>query len=146
MERTASNPLANLAFQIPAATSRGASITGRLFGAGLAILVVVDQSYEPTQVFAGFIAALVLVTLFPLRGAPGDWLAAFGAGSAFFAGTLLTHMGAGAGLLAMGAIAATGGFAFAHREGRNVTLPALVFIAAVLVVAGLQVVVVFSFE
>lgn len=146
METAASNPLSRFAFQFPPATSRGASIAGRLFGAGLALAIAFEQSYDPTQAFTTAVALLVIATLLPTRGALGDWLAAVGAGLLFFAGTVFTHLGPGIGLMAMGAIAGAGSFALAHREGRDVTLPAVAFVSAVLVVALLQVVVVFAFE
>jgi hypothetical protein len=146
METTAANPLARFALGIPAQTARAMSVAGRIFGAGLAIAVAFDQSYDPTQVFTGIVAALVLMTLLPVRGAPGDVGAALGAGLVFFAGTLLTHMGFGLAMLAVGAFALVGALVFAHREGRDTTLPAVAFMAAVFLVAALQVGVVFSFE
>jgi hypothetical protein len=145
METTASNPLASLTTSIPAQTLRAASTAGRIFGALLLVAIAFDQSYDPTQVFTVIAAVLILATLVPLAGAPGDILAAFGAGLVFFAGTVLTHLAPGLGLLAMGLIAGLAAFALAHRNGRDVTLPAVAFLAAVGVIGALQAVIVFSF-
>jgi hypothetical protein len=46
----------------------------------------------------------------------------------------------------MGLIAGLAAFALAHRNGRDVTLPAVAFLAAVGVIGALQAVIVFSFE
>ncbi len=146
MEATASNPLSRLAFSVPGQTARAASLVGRIFGAGLAVAIAFDQSYDPTQAFTLTVAALVLATAVPARGSRGDWLAAIGAGIVFFAGAVLTHLGFGLAMLAMGSVAAAGTFAFAHQEQRDVTLPGLLFVAAVSLTAALQVAVVFLFE
>lgn len=146
METVASNPFSRAALQVPAAAARLVSRAGRALGAGLAIAIAFDQTYDPTQVFVGVVAALVLATFVPLRGGTGDLAAAFGAGIVFFAGTLLTHLGVGVVMLVVGAFAGLAALAVAHREGRDATLPALAFLAAVFLVAALEVSVVFAFE
>lgn len=146
METTASNPLASLAWGIPLQTLRAASIAGRLFGAGFAIAVAFDQSYNPTQVFTVVLAGLVLATLAPLSGSRGDVVAALGAGMVFFAGTVLTHLPPGLAMLAMGAFAGLAAFALAQRNGRNVTLPAVAFLSAAALTGAIQIAIVFGFE
>lgn len=148
MEATVSkpNPLARLSESISLPVLRGASIAGRIFGAGMALLIAMDQSYDPTQVFAAVVAIAILATLVPLRGSAGDVIAALGAGIAFFAGTVLTHFQPGMGMLAMGLLAGLASFAFAYRSGRDVTLPAGAFIAAALLTAPFQAALVFAFE
>ena len=143
---TVANPLSSFIERFPLQALRGASIAGRLFGAGLLASVAFEQSYDPTQVFTLVIAALVLATLVQLPGAAGDWLAAFSSGAVFFAGAVLTHLGAGPGLLALGLVAGLAGFAFAARSGRDAVLPAAVFVAASFVTGALQVAIVFWFE
>lgn len=142
----AANPLRSLSDRFPLSALRGASIAARLFGALLLAAVALDQSYDPTQVFVLVTGALVLVTLAPVPGERGDWLAGFGSGVVFFAGAVLTHLATGAGLLAMGLLAGLAGFAAASREGRDNVLPAVAFVAASIVTALIQVVIVFSFE
>lgn len=146
METTAANPLANLASGIPLQTLRAASIAGRLFGAGLAIAVAFDQSYDPTQVFTVVLAGLVLATLIPLSGARGDLAAAVGAGMVFFAGTVLTHLSPGLAMLAMGAFSGLAAFAGAQRSGRDVALPAVAFVFAAILAGAIQIAIVFGFE
>ncbi|MGE3073370.1 MAG: hypothetical protein AB7N24_04695 [Dehalococcoidia bacterium] len=146
METTASNPVAGAFAGIPTQTVRAASIAGRLFGAGLLIAVAFEQSYDPTQVFTVSLAAMVVATLVPLPGWWGDIVAAFGAGLVFFAGTVLTHLAPGLGMLAMGLLSGLAAFALAHRSGRDAVLPAFAFVAAVAVTAVLQVFLVFNVE
>ena len=145
MESTA-NPLSSITERFPLQALRGASIAGRLFGAGLIASVAFEQSYDPTQVFTLVLAAFVLATLVQVPGAVGDWLAAFGSGAVFFAGAVLTHLGAGPGLLALGLVAGLAGFAFAARSGRDALFPAVVFVASAFVTGALQVAIVFWFE
>jgi len=142
----ASNPVASFAERIPLQSLRAASIAGRIFGALLLVAVAFDQSYDPTQVFVLVLAAAVALTLVPVSGAPGDSLAAFGAGLVFFAGAVLTHLAPGLGMLAMGLLSGLATFALAARHRRDPILPAIAFVAASLVTAGLQVVIVFTFE
>jgi hypothetical protein len=146
METTATNPLSRVAFGVPAQAANAASKGGRAVGALIAIAIAFDQSYDPTQVFASVVAAVVAATLLPMPRPAGDWVSALGAGTVFFAGTLLTHMGLGLALLAVGALAGAASFALPHRQGRDSTLPALAFLLAVFFVAALQVLVVFAFE
>ena len=141
-----SNPLVNITQGIPAQTLRAASVAGRIFGAGLLIAVAFDQSYNPTQVFTVGLAIAVLASLVPLSGSWADCLAALGAGLVFFAGTVLTHLAPGLGLLAMGLVAGLAGFAFAQRNHRDAVLPAIIFLAAVGVVGAFQAFIVFNIE
>lgn len=146
MDTTATNPLSRLAYGLSEQTLRAASVAGRIFGAGLALLIALDQTYDPTQVFTVLVAVVVLTTLAPIPGSAGDWLAAFGSGAVFFAGTVLTHLGPGLGLLAMGLLAGLASLALAARAGRDATLPSVAFVAAVFLTAGMQAAIVFSFE
>lgn len=143
---TQSNPLSSLAKGIPAQTARGASLGGRLFGAGFLLLVAANESYEPTRVFTVVTALLVVATLFPGPVRISDAIATFGAGLLFFSGCVLTHVEYGLALLAMGAIGAIAGFALADRSGRGTLFPAVAFVAAVFVTGALQAAIVFTFE
>ncbi len=132
--------------RFPAQTTRGASIAGRLFGAGLALLVAFTESYDPAQVFALVIALLVVATFLPFRGLAAEVTMLFGTGLVFFAGTVLTHLEYGLAMLAMGAFGGAAGLALVHRSGRGVLLPAAAFAAAVFVTGAIQAAIVFRFE
>ena len=140
------NPLARLALAVPGLAARGASVAGRILGAALAAGIALQESYDPTQVFVLVAGTLITCTLAARPGARGDWAAAFGAGTAFFAGAVLNHLSPGVGMMAMGLIAFCGGAAWAYRSGRDVTLPCVAFLGAVFVTAALQVALVFLFE
>lgn len=131
---------------VPIQTARGASIAGRLFGAGLALLVAISQSYDPTQVFASVVALLILATLFPLSGAVADAVILFGAGVVFFAGAVLTGVDYGLAMLGVGIFGGLAGLALAHRSGRGTVLPAIAFVAAVFITGAIQAAIVFFFE
>jgi|GEM_PF-4729253 len=147
MEATAANPLSRLAWSVPAQAAPLGSVLGRLLGALAVAAVVFDQSYDATQVFAGVVAGLVVAaSLVPARGTTADCLAAFGAGLAFFAGAVVTHLELGVAALAAGSLAGLAALAAAHRARRDATLPAVAFLGAVLLVGGLQVLIVFTFE
>lgn len=146
MEATVSNPLARLSGTMSLPALRGASVAGRIFGAGMALLIAFDQSYDPTQVFTVAVALVIVASLAQPPGALGDALAALGAGIVFFAGSVLTHFQPGMVMLAMGLLAGLAALAFAHRSGRDVTLPAGAFIAGALLTAPLQAAIVFAFE
>lgn len=140
------NPLAAVSNVVPQRAAWLASIAGRLLGAALALAVALDQSYDPTQVFTVAIAAAVVATLVPLRGSLPGVAAGFGAGLVFFAGAVLNHMPAGVAMLIVGVVAGAAAAAFSHRAGRDATLPAVAFVAAVFASGALQVGIVFGFE
>ncbi len=146
METTATNPLSRMAESLPVAALRGASIAARIFGAGMALLIALDQTYDPTQVFTVITAVAILLSLAPLTGSVGDLAAALGAGVVFFAGSVLTHFEPGITMLAMGLLGGLAAFAFAYRSGRDAMLPAVVFVAAALITAPLQAAIVLAFE
>jgi hypothetical protein len=141
------NPLSRLALSVPGQTARAASVAGRIFAAALAVAVAFEQGYDGTQAFTSMLAILVLATVLVRRdSAIADWLAALGAGVAFFGGVVLAHLGPGLGMRAMGLVAFSGGAAFAYRSGRDVMLPAVAVIGSVFLTGALQFTVVFLFE
>ncbi len=112
-----SNPLARLATAIPESTAMAVSVGGRVLGALLLVAIAFDQSYDRTQVFAPVVALLALASCAPLSPRIALWVAGLGSGLVFFAGTVLTHLSLGVGVLLAGLVAGIATAAWnTHRE------------------------------
>ena len=128
----ASNPLARIALEAPAALGPAASIGARAVGAALALYIAQDQSYDRTQVFAIGLAVAALLSIVPLPGPIGGFAAAVGAGALFFGGAALAGEAPAAGVVMLVAgAAAAGGALMAVRRAEQTPLAALIgFFAA----------------
>lgn len=146
MESMRSRPLFRLGRAVPAQAAMTVSVASRLLAAVLLLLIAVDQSYDRTQVFAPVMAALVAGTCAPVpdrfRGAMGG----LGAGLAFFAGTVLTHLGPGIGALLAGLVAAAATFAWTSRRDGHTWLAAAAFLASAGVMGALLMAIFFAVE
>jgi hypothetical protein len=123
----ASNPLAGLALSAPAWLASSLSTAGRLLGLATAIFIAADQSYDPTQVFAGGVGAIVLICFVPLRRTLGTAVAALGAGTLFFSASLLLGQGAGVAMMIFAVVAIIGSLMGARRDDEDLAWPAVAF-------------------
>jgi hypothetical protein len=105
-----------------------------------------DQSYDRTQVFAPLIAVLAVASCAPVGPRLAFWVAGLGSGLVFFAGTVLTHLDAGVGVLVAGLIAGLATAAWnTHRE--QTAWPAAVsFLLAVAPLGAIMLGVFFTIE
>ena len=97
------NPLAQLAASTPARLLVGVSIAARVGGIALALFYAYDQSYDGTQVYTVAVAALLAMSLAPLRAPVGEWLAAAGTALLLFACANLATQPAGVAMIVTGA-------------------------------------------
>lgn len=133
----ASNPLARFANTVPARAELGLSVIARLLGALLAVGITFDQSYDRTEVFAPMVALIAVASCIPVPAKAAAWVAGAGSGVVFYAGMVLTHLGAGMGMAAAGAIAGAAAIAWSSRNG-GTWGAAIGFLAASGLVAALM--------
>ncbi len=141
---TAPNPLARLAWALPAGFGRLLSFGGRIAAGALATAIAADQSFARTRSLALVAAVLVLATCLPVPARLAGRLPWLGAGVAFFAGALLLHLPAGVAMLAAGAGAALGAAVDDVQQGRATGVPS--FFAGFGIVAALVAVIVLGVE
>lgn len=146
MESTLSGPLFRLGRVIPAQAAMTVSIAGRLLAAVLLAVIAIDQSYDRTEVFAPIMAALIAATCAPVPDRFRGALGGLGAGLAFFAGTILTHLGPGVGTLIAGLVAITATFAWTSRRDGHTWLAAIAFLVPAGVMGGLLMAIFFVVE
>jgi hypothetical protein len=133
----AANPLARMAGAITARTEAGLSVIARLAGAALALGIGVEQSYDRTEVFTPLVALMAIMSCIPIEGRVGALFAGAGSGVVFYAGMVLTHLGAGIGMAAAGAVAGLAAIAWSSRAGG--TWPAAIgFLASAGLVAAVM--------
>lgn len=113
----AANPLSRMAVAVPARTALVSSVVARLAGAALALGIAFDQSYDRTEVFAPVVALIAVASCVPVRGWAAAWVAGVGSGAVFYAGMVLTHLGAGVGMALAGAVAGATAIAWSSRTG-----------------------------
>ena len=146
MESTLSSPLFRLGRAIPASAAMAVSISSRLLVSVLLAVIAVDQSYDRTEVFAPIMAVLIAVTCAPVPDRFRGALGGLGAGLAFFAGTILTHLGPGIGTLLAGLVAIAATFAWTSRRDGHSWLAAIAFLFAAGVMGAILLGVFFTVE
>ncbi|MGD9933069.1 MAG: hypothetical protein AB7T37_05055 [Dehalococcoidia bacterium] len=146
MESTMSSPLFRLGHAIPASAAMAVSLASRVLASVLLAVIAVDQSYDRTEVFAPIMALLIAATCAPVPGRFRGVLGGLGAGLAFFAGTILTHLGPGVGTLAAGLVALAATFAWTSRRDGHSWLAAVAFLFAAGVMGVLLLGVFFTVE
>jgi hypothetical protein len=135
----AANPLSRIALEAPGWVAPACSIGGRLAGAGVALFIVSDQSYDRTQVVAAIIAVVAIGSLVPLPGAAGQVIAALGAGLLFFCGAAFTSEvpAAGAAMMTVAVVATAGLLMASSRHGRTPLWGLAGFFGALPVLVGI---------
>lgn len=141
----AANPLSRVAGAVPARTEWMFSVVARLVGAALALGIAFDQSYNRTEVFAPVVALIAVASCIPVPVKAAGWVAGAGAGVVFYAGMVLTHLGAGVGMALAGAIAGAAAIAWSSRTGG--TWPAAIgFLASAGLVGAVMLGIFFTVE
>jgi hypothetical protein len=143
---TGANPLAQLAGTVPPGVAAFASIVLRLAGAGAALYVAMDQSYDPTQALTIGIITVVVASLAPVAGSWRARLAAFGAGAIFFGGAVLLRQPAGALMLAAGGIAGCASMIQAYHRGERIDGAVAAFFVAAAAALGGIVTIIFTID
>ena len=141
----ASNPLARFANAVPARAELALSVIARLLGALLAVGIAFDQSYDRTEVFAPMVALLAVASCVPVPVRAAAWVAGAGAGVVFYAGMVLTHLGAGVAMASAGALAGAAAIAWSSRS-EGTWSAAIGFLAGSGIVAVLMLGIFFAVE
>lgn len=145
-QASTSNPLAAFAASVRAPVALAVSVGARLVGAGLAVLIAVTESYDPTQTFAGALAAIVAVSVAGHLTALRHWLATFGAGALFFGGSILWSVDAGIAVLVSGGVACISALIAAWHDGEALMAPLIAFFASGFLMAATVVLVILTVE
>ena len=140
------NPLETFAAAVPAPLALALSVGGRVTGAALAIAIALNESYDPTQAFAGLLAVAALLSVLGQATSLRHWLAGIGAGALFFGGSMLWSVDAGMAVLAAGTVACIGSLIAARHDDEAVIAPLLSFFAGGFVMAGTVVLVILTVE
>jgi hypothetical protein len=141
----AANPLSRVAGAFPAWAELAVSVVARLAGAVLALGIAFDQSYDRTELFAPVVALIAAASCIPVPARAAGWVAGAGSGSVFYAGMVLTHLGAGVGMAAAGALAGVMAIAWSSRT-RGTWPAAIGFLGAAGLVAVLMLGIFFSVD
>jgi len=128
--RPATNPLARAADSVPLKAAEYVSGAARVLAAVVALLVAIEQTYNPTEVFAPVIALLLLLTVLPVEGRAGLWIQGAGASLAFFAGAVLFNVFVGWLMVPLGALAMAAVLVQGHHRGTNLVHTALTLLSA----------------
>ncbi len=127
--RPVDNPLSRAAEALPVKTAEYVSGAARVLAAVVALVVAIEQTYNPTEVFAPVVAGLLLLTILPVEGRAGLWIQGAGASLAFFAGAVLFNVFVGWLMVPLGVLAMAAVLVQAHHRGTNLVHTALTLLS-----------------
>ena len=118
--RATRNPVQAVSDIIPPRVASFAASAARLAGSAIAVYIAVDETYDPTQVFATVLAIGVVATVAAALTGARHWAAGIGAGLLFFGGSMLWDVGGGIAILGLGALAGVAALVASYRDVRDV--------------------------